>query len=235
MHGQWRPAYLFRTHPLAPVLHSQGFVPFRYQILVANVVGLGWAVFLSSVINPGSAPPPSDGSPTDSAARARKQERGDAEIESQLVKASSLPLQVRYTPVSGGTRHRQQLPPYAGYRLLSPMGLTLQQPLPADRELPRAYAPQSQEGWTRPGEPVPQPCGDYRRPGEASTIGPNSGPIQTLGGPFEVLKSELRRPQQQQAIRRAAHGQAVAGTSGAGGVGRSTTATGGGPARGVHV
>lgn len=88
-----------------------GFVPQKYQILVANVVGLAWAVYLSSVVNAsagagagsggrpceggggGRAPDPFE-APAPGTGASRRYEVGEAALESSLVKASSVVIDV---------------------------------------------------------------------------------------------------------------------------------------------
>jgi hypothetical protein len=82
-----------------------GYVPQKYQILVANVVGLAWAVYLSSVVNAaagagaggggsrdagGSGGRPPDPFEAPPPAGASRREAGEAALESSLVKASFL-------------------------------------------------------------------------------------------------------------------------------------------------
>lgn len=72
-----------------------GFVPPRYQVLAANVVGVAWAVYLSAAVN--SSPPGPDDGPGDAAARAAaaagRRERREMAAEAGLTKAYATRLQ----------------------------------------------------------------------------------------------------------------------------------------------
>ena len=79
-----------------------GFVPPKFQILVANIVGLAWAVYLSSVVNAGGAGGGGGGGTAAEAVEDVRKERREMAAESILTKASALPYLQHLQQQKGG-------------------------------------------------------------------------------------------------------------------------------------